>query len=46
MKFEEGTDARDLLEKNGLTVNFVDFDGAYRVPEDILKQAYEWIEKR
>ncbi len=46
VKFNEGTKARDILEKNGLTVNFVEFDGAHRVPEDILEQAYEWIKKR
>jgi len=46
VKFEEGTKARDLLEKNGLTVNFVEFDGAHQVPVDILEQAYKWIEER
>lgn len=46
VKFENGTKARDLLEKNGLTVNFVEFDGAHQVPVDVLKQAYGWIEKR
>jgi phospholipase/carboxylesterase len=46
VKYEEGIKAKDVLTSYGYDVTFRDFEGGHTVPEEVFKQAVEWMEKK
>jgi phospholipase/carboxylesterase len=46
VKYEEGIKAKDVLTSYGYDVTFRDFEGGHTVPEEVVKQAVEWMEKK
>lgn len=43
VKFDEGTKARDILQKLGFDVTFHEFDGGHAVPEPAVHEAEKWL---
>ena len=43
VKIEEGTKAKDILEKNGYEVTFYEFDGPHAVPAEALLEVQKWM---